>query len=184
MASDGSEAKVKALTLADSACKALPATIMLEFVCRYPKCTTHDTNAMSPSCLGISPDSVSCMPQVHSTLKHVEYKGEIMELSRSLLQLPAGGQVLLSDTTFQRIGGRLHEVKLPALQLPRARNSVDGPRGSLEGRSRHTFEGQLRQKVEGQSRQNLDGGLGQSSPGSSRRSSMDSTVKLMVSTLP
>ena len=107
-----------------------------------------------------------------------------MELSRSLLRLPAGGQVLLSDTTFQRIGGRLHEVKLPDLQLPRARNSVDGPRGSLEGRSRHTFEGQLRQKVEGQSRQNLEGGPGQSSPAGSRRSSTDSTVKLMVSTSP
>ena len=54
-----------------------------------------------------------------------------MDLTDALLKLPAGGQVLLSDTTFQRIGGRLHEVKLPALQLPRP-EGLDRPRFSIE----------------------------------------------------
>ena len=126
-------------------------------------------------------------------MKHVEYKGEIMELSASLLQLPAGGQVLLSDTTFQRIGGRLHEVKLPALQLQRPRTSVDGPRGA--GGGFRASEGQLKPKADwprpslegrngqasaGQSRASLQGWPEQSSEPCSRRSSVDSKVKLMV----
>lgn len=89
-----------------------------------------------------------------------------MELSESLLQLPAGGQVVLSDTTFQRIGGRLHEVKLPSLEMQKS--------------SRHSLEGKSRQKLEGQVR--LEGQRpGQSSAGNSRRSSMDTmSAKLVV----
>lgn len=89
-----------------------------------------------------------------------------MELSESLLQLPAGGQVVLSDTTFQRIGGRLHEVKLPSLEMQKP--------------SRHSLEGKSRQKLEGQVR--LEGQRpGHSSAGNSRRSSMDTTsTKLVV----
>ena len=51
--------------------------------------------------------------QIHSLTKRVEYRGEFVELTDSLSMLPAGGQVLLSDSTFQRIG----EVKLPNLSL-------------------------------------------------------------------
>ncbi|KAL0029412.1 hypothetical protein WJX77_005563 [Trebouxia sp. C0004] len=51
---------------------------------------------------------------VHNVTKQVEYRGEIIELSESLSHLPAGGQVLLSDTTSQRTAGRLHEIHLPA----------------------------------------------------------------------
>jgi len=105
----------------------------------------------------------------------VEYRGEIVELTNSLLQLPAGGQVLLSDTTFQRIGGRLHEIKLPdfhfqkpaegprnSIDRPRnsidgPRNSIEGPRYSIEGQSRKDLEGQIKLKFEGQSKRDLDG---------------------------
>ena len=63
--------------------------------------------------------------QVHSTTRQVEYRGELVELTDSFAMLPAGGQVLLSDSTFQRIGGRLHEVKLPSFDAPAARASQD-----------------------------------------------------------
>ncbi len=119
---------------------------------------------------------------MHSNHRHVEYRGEIVELTNSLLQLPAGGQVLLSDTTFQRIGGRLHEVKLPIFQfqkpaggpsisidrprnnidgpsysIERPSNSIEGPRNRIEGQSRKDLEGQIKLKFEGQSKRNLDG---------------------------
>lgn len=91
-----------------------------------------------------------------------------MELSESLLQLPAGGQVLLSDLTFQRIGGRLHEVKLPSLEAPKPRDVLDGqPKGKGDRRP-DSLEGKPLQKLEGQR-------PGQSSAASSRRSSMDIT---------
>ena len=89
-----------------------------------------------------------------------------MDLSESLLQLPAGGQVVLSDTTFQRIGGRLHEVKLPSLEVQKP------SRLSLDGKSKRKLEGQV--KPDGQRPE-------QSSPANSRRSSMDTTnAKLVV----
>ncbi len=102
-----------------------------------------------------------------------------MELTDSLLHLPAGGQVLLSDNTFQRIGGRLHEVKLPAFQLQRP---IEVTRSSIDGQSRRSLEGQSRQRLKGQSRQSLDGqsGEGQSIEASSRRSSLESSVKFAV----
>lgn len=62
---------------------------------------------------------------MHSMSKRVEYRGEFAELTDSLSMLPAGGQVLLSDSTFQRIGGRLHEVKLPVSALPAKGISID-----------------------------------------------------------
>ncbi|DBA88293.1 TPA: hypothetical protein ACH3X1_016534 [Trebouxia sp. C0004] len=134
---------------------------------------------------------------VHSDHKHVEYRGEIVELTRSLLQLPAGGQVLLSDTTFQRIGGRLHEVKLPLFHFQKPaegprnsiegpRTSIKGPRKSIEGQSRKDLGGQIKLNFEGQSKRNLDGqtqgmegqGSEADSNPSSRRSSIDSTSRL------
>ena len=114
--------------------------------------------------------------QVHSTAKHVEYRGEIMELSESLLQLPAGGQVVLSDTTFQHIGGRLHEIKLPSLEVQKPRrHSLDGPHRGKGDRQRDSLDGRSRQKLEGQVR--LEG---QSSAANSRRSSSDKTNTKLV----
>ncbi|DBA81176.1 TPA: hypothetical protein ACH3X2_006994 [Trebouxia sp. C0005] len=129
---------------------------------------------------------------VHSNHKHVEYRGEIVDLTNSLLQLPAGGQVLLSDTTFQRIGGRLHEVKLPAFHFQKPaegpRNSIDGPRNSIEGQSRKDLDGQMKLKFDGLSKHNLDGQIrgteGQDSEAGSnppsQRSSIDSTSRHAV----
>ena len=58
-----------------------------------------------------------------------------MELTESLSHLPAGGQVLLSDTTCQRTAGRLHEIQLPAF-------TFQCPRTSLEtAQSKLSFEG-------------------------------------------
>lgn len=107
--------------------------------------------------------------QVHSTRKHVEYRGEIVELTNSLLQLPAGGQVLLSDTTFQRIGGRLHEVKLPTLQGQRP---PEGLRSNVEGQSRKDLNGQSRKDLDGQSRNGL-GGQSRLKPGGASTQSLD-----------
>ena len=100
-----------------------------------------------------------------------------MELSESLLELPAGGQVILSDTTFQRIGGRLHEVKLPSLEVPKPGSySLDGqPRGK-GNRQRNSLNGRSRQqqvRPEGQRSE-------QSSAANSRRSSMDTIAKLVM----
>ena len=67
--------------------------------------------------------------------KQVEYRGEMMELTESLSHLPAGGQVLLSDTTCQCSAGRLHDLKLPAFTFQCSRGSLDRTRSriSLEG---------------------------------------------------
>ena len=102
-----------------------------------------------------------------------------MELSESLLELPAGGQVILSDTTFQRIGGRLHEVKLPSLEVPKPDSySLDGqPRGK-GNRQRDSLDGMSRQKLDGQVRPEGQRSE-QSSAANSRRSSMDTIAKLV-----
>lgn len=72
---------------------------------------------------------------MHNVTKQVEYSGEMMELTESLSHLPAGGQVLLSDTTCQRTAGRLHEILLPAF-------TFQCPRTSLEtAQSRPSFAG-------------------------------------------
>ena len=47
------------------------------------------------------------MRQVHSETKQMEYSGAVLELAECLSRLPAGGQTLISGTTFQRIAGRL-----------------------------------------------------------------------------
>ena len=43
--------------------------------------------------------------------RQVEYKGDVVSLTEALVGFPAGGQVLLSGSTYQRIYGRLHTVK-------------------------------------------------------------------------
>lgn len=58
-----------------------------------------------------------------------------MDLTESLSHLPAGGQVLLSDTTSQHTAGRLHDVHLPAFTFQCARSSLDRSKSriSMEG---------------------------------------------------
>lgn len=74
--------------------------------------------------------------QVHNVTKQVEYRGEMVDLTESLSHLPAGGQVVLSDTTFSHTVGRLQHIHLPAFTFQTARNSLEGPKsrkGSMEG---------------------------------------------------
>ena len=52
--------------------------------------------------------------QVHSITKQIEYKGAVVELTETISHLPAGSQLLFSSATFEKLFGRLHEVKLPA----------------------------------------------------------------------
>ena len=58
-----------------------------------------------------------------------------MELTESLSHLPSGGQVLLSDTTSQRVAGRLHDIRLPAFAFQCPRSSLDRSKSriSLDG---------------------------------------------------
>ena len=72
--------------------------------------------------------------QVHNVTKQVEYRGEMVELTESLSHLPAGSQVLISDTTFQRVAGLLHQIKLPAFTFQCSRASME------QGRSTASFD--------------------------------------------
>ena len=67
--------------------------------------------------------------------KQVEYRGEMIELTESLSHLPAGGQVLLSDTTIQPTASRLHEIHLPAFTFPCAKGTL------TRAQSKMSFEG-------------------------------------------
>lgn len=59
-----------------------------------------------------------------------------MELTEALSHLPAGGQVLLSDTTSRHTAGRMHKIHLPAFTFQCFRSSLEeikSTRTSLEG---------------------------------------------------
>ena len=76
--------------------------------------------------------------------KQVEYRGEMIELTESLSRLPAGGQVLLSDTTSQRTAGRLHEIHLPAFTFQCAMGSLSRAQSKMSlsrAQSKMSFEG-------------------------------------------
>lgn len=49
--------------------------------------------------------------QVHHVTRQVEYRGDVVSLAEALVDFPAGGQVLLSGSTYQRVYGRLHILK-------------------------------------------------------------------------
>ena len=49
--------------------------------------------------------------QVHHVTRQVEYRGDVVSLAEALVDFPAGGQVLLSGSTYQRLYGRLHTLK-------------------------------------------------------------------------
>ena len=55
--------------------------------------------------------------QVHHVTRQVEYRGDVVSLTEALVGFPAGGQVLLSGSTYQRVYGRLHNVNFDN-QLP------------------------------------------------------------------
>ncbi|DBA68431.1 TPA: hypothetical protein ACH3X2_013731 [Trebouxia sp. C0005] len=55
--------------------------------------------------------------QVHHVTRQVEYRGDVVSLTDALVGFPAGGQVLISGSTYQRVYGRLHTVKFDN-QLP------------------------------------------------------------------
>ena len=50
--------------------------------------------------------------QAHHVTRQIEYRGDVISLTEALVGFPAGGQVLLSDGTYQRIYGRLHTINL------------------------------------------------------------------------
>ena len=50
--------------------------------------------------------------QVHHVTRQVEYRGDVVSLTEALVDFPAGGQVLLSGSTYQRVYGHLHLLKL------------------------------------------------------------------------
>lgn len=52
--------------------------------------------------------------QVHSITKQLEYKGKMVDLTETISHLPAGSQVLLSSASFEKLFGRLHELRLTA----------------------------------------------------------------------
>ena len=49
--------------------------------------------------------------QVHHVTRQVEYRGDVVSLTEALMDFPAGGQVLLSGSTYQKMYGRLHTLK-------------------------------------------------------------------------
>ncbi|KAK9811314.1 hypothetical protein WJX72_001645 [[Myrmecia] bisecta] len=59
---------------------------------------------------------VPAKTKVHKMTNTTEYQGEVVRALELMADLPAGGQVLLSTVTYQRIYGRLGELRLPALQ--------------------------------------------------------------------
>jgi len=48
--------------------------------------------------------------QAHHVTRQVEYRGDVASLTEALVGFPAGGQILLSDASYQRVYGRLHTV--------------------------------------------------------------------------
>ncbi|KAK9869016.1 hypothetical protein WJX84_000276 [Apatococcus fuscideae] len=54
--------------------------------------------------------------KIHHVTKQAEYQGHLLNELEAIGSLPSGGQVLISATTYQRICGRLDELRLPALQ--------------------------------------------------------------------
>ena len=49
--------------------------------------------------------------QVHHVTRQVEYRGDVVTLTEALVGFPAGGQVLMSGSTYQRVYGNLHAVQ-------------------------------------------------------------------------
>ena len=48
--------------------------------------------------------------QAHHVIRQVEYRGDVVSLTEALVGFPAGGQILLSDATYQGLYGRLHTL--------------------------------------------------------------------------
>ena len=69
--------------------------------------------------------------QVHHVTRQVEYRGDVVNLTEALVGFPAGGQILLSGSTYQRLYGRLHTVRFDD-QMPgqAAQTAISQPGGS------------------------------------------------------
>ena len=48
---------------------------------------------------------------MHHVTRQIEYRGDVVALTEALVGFPAGGQVLLSGSTYQRVYGNLHAVQ-------------------------------------------------------------------------
>ena len=68
------------------------------------------------------------MLQVHHVTRQVEYRGDVVALTESLVGFPAGGQVLLSGSTYQRVYGHLHTVQFTdqTLEQLKRKDAVQG----------------------------------------------------------
>ena len=49
---------------------------------------------------------------MHHVTRQVEYRGDVVSLTEALVGFPAGGQVLMSGSTYQRVYGNLHAVQI------------------------------------------------------------------------
>ena len=65
-------------------------------------------------------------PQAHHMTRQVEYRGDVISLTEALVGFPAGGQVLLSDSTYQRIYGRLDTIHLKEYTKARKKQGTKG----------------------------------------------------------
>lgn len=66
------------------------------------------------------------MLQEHATTGQLSYHGTFAELAEAISSLPAGGQTLLSNHTFQLAGTQLHKVSssLSSSQPPKVRAAL------------------------------------------------------------
>ena len=58
--------------------------------------------------------------------RQVEYRGDVVSVTEALIGFPAGGQILLSDATYQRVYGRLHAVNFKDTVHSRSRKHRTG----------------------------------------------------------
>ena len=74
--------------------------------------------------------------QAHHVTRQVEYRGDVISLTEALVGFPAGGQILLSDATYQRIYGRLHTLNFKDPRKPVKKQTSSGTTDSTPpGRS-------------------------------------------------
>ena len=74
--------------------------------------------------------------QVHHVTRQVEYRGDVVTLTEALVGFPAGGQVLMSGSTYQRVYGNLHAVQfddrlLAKLSTPPAEKKTSAGEAAL-----------------------------------------------------
>ncbi|DBA84440.1 TPA: hypothetical protein ACH3X1_006072 [Trebouxia sp. C0004] len=80
--------------------------------------------------------------QVHHVTRQVEYRGDVVALTEALVGFPSGGQVLMSDSTYQRVYGNLHTVQLDNHLLTKLNklSSKKAAAGTLSSRNGKSFD--------------------------------------------